>query len=811
MNSIAARNAFARVRERQPVIHCITNYVTANDVANMLLAAGASPIMADGPKEAEDITKISDGLVLNLGTLKESAIEAMLIAGRRAAALGHPIVLDPVGAGASAFRKETAFRILKEVPVSVIRGNASEIRALAREQSFSRGVDADRREALTPENRRETIAMAQQLARQTNAVIVMTGAVDLVADRDRFCLIKNGSPMMGRITGAGCMLDGVLAAVLSGADSGKENPERANESFLLSVQAVAAFGICGELAGERSMRTAGGQGVQAANKRSMQTAGGTGSFRMHLIDAMSCLTDETVNNRMRLEKDFDLRVYAVTDRTWTGERTLSEQLETALKAGVTLVQRREKEMDEEEFLREAVQVKALTDRYGVPLIINDNVKVALACGAAGVHVGQEDLETGEARRLLGPEKIIGVTARTVDQAKRAEAAGADYLGCGAVFGTSTKSDAKPMTKECLKEITSAVSIPVVAIGGIHAGNAAQLAGTGIAGVAVVSGIFGAADVDAAVHSLRETVEKQIVANQITANRISANQITANQITANRIPGPASGRNTRRKVLTIAGSDCSGGAGIQADLKTMTAFGVYGMSVITALTAQNTAGVFGIADTAPEFVAKQMDCVFSDIFPDAVKIGMVSRKDIIAVIAGKLKEYGAENIVLDPVMVSTSGSRLLSEDAVDALAEQLLPLSVVMTPNIPEAELLAGIPVETEREMEQAAKIISEKYGGAVLVKGGHQVETANDVLYRDGKCTWFVGERIDNPNTHGTGCTLSSAIACGLAEGRCVEESVRRAKAYLSGALAAGLDLGSGSGPLDHCFGIKDAGGISRL
>lgn len=260
---------------------------------------------------------------------------------------------------------------------------------------------------------------------------------------------------------------------------------------------------------------------------------------------------------------------------------------------------------------------------------------------------------------------------------------------------------------------------------------------------------------------------------------------------------------RKIVLSIAGSDCSGGAGIQADLKTMTAWGVYGMSVITALTAQNTTGVYGIANVEPEFVAKQMDCIFQDIVPDAVKIGMVSQKEIICAIADKLQEYGAANIVLDPVMVSTSGSRLLAGDAIEVLAERLFPLAAVMTPNIPEAELLSGRNIGSEADMEQAAEQIGTRYGSAVLVKGGHQVDTANDVLYRNRSLTWFYGKRIENPNTHGTGCTLSSAIACGLACGRTVEESVREAKAYLSGALASGLDLGRGSGPLDHCFSIK--------
>lgn len=204
---------------------------------------------------------------------------------------------------------------------------------------------------------------------------------------------------------------------------------------------------------------------------------------------------------------FDLRLYAVTDRSWTGEQTLLEQLETALKAGVTLVQLREKELDDEAFLEEARAVKALTDRYGVPLLINDNVKVAMACGAAGVHVGQEDLEAGSVRRLLGPDKIIGVTAKTIEQAKRAEAAGADYLGSGAVFGSTTKKNARPMTKELLTQITHAVSIPVVAIGGINRDNIMQLAGTGVAGAAVVSGIFAEKDIAAAVRELREKAEK----------------------------------------------------------------------------------------------------------------------------------------------------------------------------------------------------------------------------------------------------------------------------------------------------------------
>jgi len=258
-----------------------------------------------------------------------------------------------------------------------------------------------------------------------------------------------------------------------------------------------------------------------------------------------------------------------------------------------------------------------------------------------------------------------------------------------------------------------------------------------------------------------------------------------------------------KVLTIAGSDCSGGAGIQADLKTMAAHGVYGMSVLTALTAQNTTGVYGIMDVDPAFVAQQIDCVFEDIRPDAVKIGMVSQAAVIEAIADRLAHYRAGNLVVDPVMVSTSGSRLLSPDAMDALMSRLLPMADLITPNIPEAEVLWGRPIGSAADMEAAAQAIRKATGSAVLVKGGHDVHTANDLLCTPEGCLWIEGARIDNPNTHGTGCTLSSAIACGLGRGETLEEAVCHAKAYISGALGAMLDLGRGSGPLDHMWVLK--------
>jgi hydroxymethylpyrimidine/phosphomethylpyrimidine kinase len=260
----------------------------------------------------------------------------------------------------------------------------------------------------------------------------------------------------------------------------------------------------------------------------------------------------------------------------------------------------------------------------------------------------------------------------------------------------------------------------------------------------------------------------------------------------------------KTALTIAGSDCSGGAGIQADIKTMMANGIYSMSAITSLTAQNTMGVSAIMDVTPEFLGKQLDSIFTDIFPDAVKIGMVSSTELINIIADKLHQYNAKNIVVDPVMVATSGARLINEAAIDTLKKRLLPISTVITPNIPEAEVLSGITINSADDCIKAASVISNSYNCAVLCKGGHNINDANDLLYYNDSYVWFNGTRIDNPNTHGTGCTLSSAIASNLAKGYDLKTSIENAKTYISNALMAMLDLGHGSGPMNHAFMITE-------
>ena len=259
----------------------------------------------------------------------------------------------------------------------------------------------------------------------------------------------------------------------------------------------------------------------------------------------------------------------------------------------------------------------------------------------------------------------------------------------------------------------------------------------------------------------------------------------------------------RTALSIAGSDSCGGAGIQADIKTMTMNGVYAMSAVTALTAQNTTGVNAIQEATPEFLKQQLDAVFEDIFPDAVKIGMVSSSELIRVIGDRLRFYHAKNVVVDPVMVATSGSALMKTDAVQTLTEELFPLATLITPNIPEAEILSGLTIENKEDMLTAANKIGAIYGCAVLLKGGHSINDANDLLFANGEVYWFEGKRIDNPNTHGTGCTLSSAIAANLAKGFGLSESVLRAKDYISGALSAMLDLGKGSGPMNHAFDLN--------
>ncbi|MCM1132561.1 MAG: bifunctional hydroxymethylpyrimidine kinase/phosphomethylpyrimidine kinase [Ruminococcus flavefaciens] len=464
-----------------------------------------------------------------------------------------------------------------------------------------------------------------------------------------------------------------------------------------------------------------------------------------------------------------LRVYAITDRECLKGKDMKLHVELAIQGGATMIQLREKNIGTEELAKIASELVPVCHRHNVPLIVNDDWKAGVISGADGVHVGLEDTSVAEIRANTDSNFIIGATAKTVEQAQKAEKQGADYIGTGAVFPSPTKTNAVRITSDELRTICRSVNIPAVAIGGITKDNLWELRNCGNKGIAVVSTVFGTDNPYTSAKELAETWA--LVCHTKTA-------------------------------LTIAGSDCSGGAGIQADIKTMQANGVYAMSAITALTAQNTTGVSAIHDVPAEFVAQQIDMVFSDIRPDAVKIGMISSAEVAEIIADRLKYWNAENIVVDPVAVATSGSSLSNTEAYEDVKNLLFPISALVTPNIPEAELITGMKINSREDIERTAGYIYEKYGCSVLVKGGHSVNDSNDYLYTAGiqQGRWFEGRKIDNPNTHGTGCTLSSAIASNLAKGYTCEVAVMYAKQYINSRLMSKINLGKGSGPLNHGF-----------
>ncbi|WP_041138754.1 bifunctional hydroxymethylpyrimidine kinase/phosphomethylpyrimidine kinase [Beduini massiliensis] len=468
----------------------------------------------------------------------------------------------------------------------------------------------------------------------------------------------------------------------------------------------------------------------------------------------------------------DLGLYLVTDQRWLHGRSLAEDVRQAILGGVTMVQLREKELNDDQFIEIAKEIKALCQEYRVPFIINDNIQVALAVDADGVHVGQSDMEASKVRELIGPDKILGVSAHNIEEGLIAKANGADYLGIGAMFTTTSKEDATLVSMETMNAIMEATQLPAVAIGGISIDNLSKFKGTSIDGIAVISAILAQENIYQAAYDLR----------------LGVNTFLRSQI---------------KKVLTIAGSDSSGGAGIQADLKTMCALHTYGMSAITALTAQNTTGVYGIMDTTPDFLKNQLDCIFTDIYPDAIKIGMVSQPSLVDCIADQLIRYKAKNIVLDPVMVSTSGSQLMQNEATAKLLERLIPLADIITPNLSEAEVISQMKIQTKDEMILAAKKISQHYSGYILIKGGHFEGNADDLVYYQGTCTWLSAPKLNNPNTHGTGCTLSSAIACFLAKGESPMEAIIHGKEYVYQAIAYGMNLGNGRGPLHHLWNSK--------
>lgn len=467
-----------------------------------------------------------------------------------------------------------------------------------------------------------------------------------------------------------------------------------------------------------------------------------------------------------------LRLYWVIDGSDLDTEAGRSRVRDALCSGVSCVQLRDKHSDTRTLVERTRALLDMARPWRVPVIVNDRVDVALAAGADGVHLGQSDLPLAQARVMLGPQAIIGLSLEHPEQLQQPDALAADYLAVSPLFDTPTKTDtASAWGLAGLRKARAATRAPLVAIGGISADNLAEVWATGVDGVAVVRAISAAADTGAAAARLRARMA---------------------EVRPWRLP----------RVLTIAGSDSGGGAGIQADLKTVAALGGHGMSAITALTAQNSVGVHAIHAAPPEFLAQQIDAVLSDIGADAIKIGMLHDEPTVAVVAEALRRHPGLPVVLDPVMVATSGHTLITPPTVQALRERLFGLCTVLTPNLDELGLLVGERITTLDAALQAAQTLIAQGARSVLVKGGHlSGDTLTDTLVDASGVRWQrSAPRLHSRNLHGTGCSLSSAIATHLARGADLVAAVDAAHHWVRHALLAGIDLrlGAGHGPLNH-------------
>jgi hydroxymethylpyrimidine kinase / phosphomethylpyrimidine kinase / thiamine-phosphate diphosphorylase len=463
-------------------------------------------------------------------------------------------------------------------------------------------------------------------------------------------------------------------------------------------------------------------------------------------------------------------LYLITDQ---GER-LVERVREALSGGVTVLQYRDKVRSREQQRMLGHQLKQLCSDAQVKFIVNDDVELAVELNADGVHLGQDDGDPAAARAALGPEKLIGISTHSLEEALAAEAAGADYIGFGAIYPTGSKEVPALQGAEGVAPLKGQLKIPVVAIGGICRDNAGAVIDAGADSIAVISAVLSASSPALAATEL-----------SLLFNRHA--------------PHP------RGAVLSVAGSDSGGGAGIQADLKTVTLLGSYGASAITALTAQNTRGVSSIQEVPPDFLAAQLEAVLSDIPIDVVKVGMLFSAENTAILADKLSVYGMRMVVVDPVMSAKGGMTLLEDRALSVFKRRLVPLSYLLTPNIPEAVRLTGITIVDSRDIENAARALHEMGARNVLIKGGHLTDgVVTDVLFDGSDFTRFSAPRVLSRNTHGTGCTLSSAIASFLAQGEPLPQAVFKAKLFITRAIKSAQQLGKGHGPVNHYVAAKD-------
>ncbi len=465
-------------------------------------------------------------------------------------------------------------------------------------------------------------------------------------------------------------------------------------------------------------------------------------------------------------------VYLITDQ----HDNLFDRVAQALRGGVALLQYRVKDRPYQYCLEEGARLKKLCSRYGCLFIINDNVKLAADLDADGVHLGQDDGNPQQAREILGSDRIIGVSTHTLDEALKAEQDGADYLGFGAMYPTDSKIVTHIPGTSGLSAIRNRVNLPIVAIGGISPANACRVIESGADAVAVISSVLSSARPDIAAAELK-----------LLFNRLAL------------FP--------RGGVLSIAGSDSGGGAGIQADIKTITLLGSYAASAVTALTAQNTKGVKSIHGIPPSFVKDQIDTVLTDLPIDVIKTGMLHTPAIISVLAEYLSEQPHYfPLVVDPVMVAKGGASLLELDGVSVFTRMLLPQAYLLTPNLPEAERLLGCRIHNEDDMEQAARRLQGMGAANVLIKGGHlNGGDAVDVLFDGNNIHKYSGERFFTSATHGTGCSFASAIAAFLARGEPLREAVNRAKFFIASAIRQARTIGKGHGPINHYLAAKES------
>ena len=489
--------------------------------------------------------------------------------------------------------------------------------------------------------------------------------------------------------------------------------------------------------------------------------------------------------------NFDLSLYLVTDRPLAQGRDISWIVREAVAGGVTMVQLREKDCSTGEFIALAKELKSVLHPLGIPLIINDRIDVALAVDADGVHLGQSDMPYTLARQLLGPDKIIGLSVETMDEVIVANALDVDYIGISPVYATPTKTNTlTPFGLEGIEEVMRLSRHRCVAIGGMNRDTIGEVIVRGVEGAAVVSAIVAADSPRSASEELAAIIKRNKISN--TRN------IQNSEFKIQNYP----------RVLTIAGSDSGGGAGIQADIKSISANGCFAASAITAITAQNTLGVNAVEGLSIDIIEGQIEAVLSDIGTDSIKIGMLHSAEVVQCVARMLRKYNIKDVVLDPVMVSTSGHKLIEDDAIEVMRTELMPLARVITPNIPEAEILLGEHIDNQSALPQAARRLAEKYHVSVLLKAGHLVnDELIDVFYNreTDEVIYLSAKRIDTPNTHGTGCTLSSALAAQLAKGLPLTEAVRAAKTYINEAIIHGANytIGHGHGPVSHFYCLR--------